>query len=75
LWIYSEDCFPSVKKVQTGRSLRFVTTRDVEEGTELCINYIDTAKDVKGRNKDLEEWYFQCACARCAKDWLELRDL
>lgn len=65
------DCTPTVRKQQHGRSLHFVTTCDIEEGEELCINYIDVSKGngVTSRNAELKkEWFFVCGCKRCGKE-------
>lgn len=44
----------------------FYTARDVEEGEELCISYIDIKDSVSQRQEELfKEWYFQCVCRRC----------
>lgn len=66
-----KDCTPTVRKQQHGRSLHFVTTRDVEEGEELCINYIDVSMNngVASRNAELsKEWFFECGCKRCRRE-------
>ncbi|KAJ2970392.1 hypothetical protein NUW54_g12738 [Trametes sanguinea] len=60
---YAEsDCAPNVRKERDGRTLRFLTTRPVEAGEELCISYghVETM-DVKTRRQELlEGWYFEC---------------
>ncbi|KAJ2918128.1 hypothetical protein MD484_g2324, partial [Candolleomyces efflorescens] len=69
------DCAPSVRKTQHGRSLCFTSTRDIEPGEELCINYIDVSNSngVVKRNEELsKEWFFECRCARCDMERKEL---
>uniref|UniRef100_A0A453SHW2 SET domain-containing protein n=1 Tax=Aegilops tauschii subsp. strangulata TaxID=200361 RepID=A0A453SHW2_AEGTS len=42
------------------------TLRDIDEGEELRICYIDTSMDVNARQKILTEGFgFQCRCQRC----------
>ncbi len=45
-----------------------VTQRDIEEGEELCINYIDTEQGETERGLDLQHYGFQCTCGRCARE-------
>ncbi|KAF5339747.1 hypothetical protein D9611_009139 [Ephemerocybe angulata] len=72
---FNHDCTPTLKKMQHGRSLHFTTTRDIEEGEELCINYIDVSKGngVVKRNEEVSKgWFFVCGCARCERERKEL---
>ncbi|KAF9456320.1 hypothetical protein BDZ94DRAFT_404956 [Collybia nuda] len=63
---FNHDCAPNVRKVRNNRALCFFTTRDVEAGEELCINYIDIKDKVLERRAELaSNWYFDCACRRC----------
>lgn len=49
--------------------MEFYTSRDVAEGEELCINYIDIKDNVAERRRQLlNNWYFDCVCERCAKE-------
>lgn len=61
------DCAANVRKERDGRALRFVTTRAVVAGEELCISYGHVeAMDWATRQKELlEGWYFECRCGRC----------
>ncbi|CDO74683.1 hypothetical protein BN946_scf184671.g6 [Trametes cinnabarina] len=64
------DCAPNVRKERDGRTLRFLTTRPVEDGEELCISYghVETM-DVQTRRQELQEgWYFECRCSRCTAE-------
>ncbi|KAI0349651.1 SET domain-containing protein [Trametes cingulata] len=67
---FNHHCAPNVRKVREGRALRFLTTRAVEAGEELCISYghVDEM-DWKTRQKELlEGWYFECRCSRCTAE-------
>lgn len=66
---FQPDCAPNVRKVRNNRALCFFTTRDVEVGEELCINYIDVKDQVLERRAELaSNWYFDCACKRCGEE-------
>ena len=64
------DCLPNVRKERLGRRLRFITTKDVVAGDELCISYgqVD-AMDWAQRQKELRDgWFFDCRCSRCLEE-------
>lgn len=68
------DCTPNVRKERTGRRLRFVTTKDVRAGDELCISYehIDGVS-LEERRKHLQDgWFFLCQCSRCMDEGTSL---
>ncbi|KAI0629198.1 hypothetical protein C8Q77DRAFT_1220391 [Trametes polyzona] len=67
---FNHHCAANVRKERDGRTLRFVTTRAVEAGEELCISYGHIeAMDVATRRKELlEGWYFECMCSRCTAE-------
>ncbi|KAJ3539849.1 hypothetical protein NM688_g6308 [Phlebia brevispora] len=61
------DCTPNVRKDRDGRRMRFITTRDVDAGDELCISY-GHVEDMtwQQRQQELKEgWFFECRCSRC----------
>ncbi|KAK9479626.1 hypothetical protein V1514DRAFT_12553 [Lipomyces japonicus] len=64
---FNHSCEPGVRKERVGREMRFITTRDVSAGEELCISYgMMLDMPVHDRRKLLrEQWYFECGCARC----------
>lgn len=68
--VVSIDCSPNVRKEREGRTLRFVTTEDVEDEEELCISYGHVeGMSVDERRKELAEgWYFECRCSRCVAE-------
>ncbi|KAI0641876.1 hypothetical protein C8Q79DRAFT_918191 [Trametes meyenii] len=67
---FNHHCAPNVRKERDGRTLRFLTTRAVGAGQELCISYGHVEKmDFETRQKELlEGWYFECRCSRCTAD-------
>lgn len=66
---FQPDCAPNVRKARNNRAMCFFTTRDVEVGEELCINYIDVKDRVLERRAELaNNWYFDCACKRCGEE-------
>jgi len=66
---FNHSCDPNVAKLREGRVVRFVTSRDVQEGEELCISYGHTERKLEERKKDLKEWWgFDCHCSRCTRE-------
>jgi len=67
---FNHDCNPNLKKRRVGRSVEFYTLRDVKEGDELGIAYVDVEGgdgNRETRNTRLREhWFFSCRCESCA---------
>lgn len=67
---FNHTCEPAnVVRVRQNRRLSFVCVSDVEEGQELCITYINSArhKDALERQALLHELYsFHCSCKVCS---------
>lgn len=69
---FNHSCDCNVTKTRTGASYEYVTTRDVEEGEELCISYgILPTDSVAKRRKALGEWFFECGCKKCVEESTE----
>uniref|UniRef100_A0ACD5ZX62 Uncharacterized protein n=1 Tax=Avena sativa TaxID=4498 RepID=A0ACD5ZX62_AVESA len=64
---YNHDCDPNTHIVWLENAdAKLKTLRDIDEGEELCICYIDASMDVNARQKILAEGFgFQCRCSRC----------
>uniref|UniRef100_A0A453SK12 SET domain-containing protein n=1 Tax=Aegilops tauschii subsp. strangulata TaxID=200361 RepID=A0A453SK12_AEGTS len=64
---YNHDCDPNTHIVWLENAdAKLKTLRDIDEGEELRICYIDTSMDVNARQKILTEGFgFQCRCQRC----------
>jgi hypothetical protein len=43
--------------------------RDVKEGEELCISYVEESEPKRERRKTLREnFYFDCSCHKCSTE-------
>ncbi|KAI4972736.1 hypothetical protein ZWY2020_003661 [Hordeum vulgare] len=64
---YNHDCDPNTHIVWLENAdAKLNTLRDIDEGEELRICYIDTSMNVNARQKILTEGFgFQCRCQRC----------
>ncbi|KAL5223904.1 hypothetical protein ABZP36_010543 [Zizania latifolia] len=64
---YNHDCDPNTHIVWLeSADARLKALRDIEEGEELRICYIDASMDVDARQKILADGFgFQCRCLRC----------
>ncbi|KIP05482.1 hypothetical protein PHLGIDRAFT_74236 [Phlebiopsis gigantea 11061_1 CR5-6] len=65
---FNHHCSPNVRREQIGRRFRFVTTKSVAAGEDLCISYGQFVAGVGlgERRKHLREgWFFECQCSRC----------
>ncbi|XP_077226890.1 histone-lysine N-methyltransferase ATXR4-like [Tasmannia lanceolata] len=64
---YNHDCDPNAHIVWIDNAdARLKALRDIEEGEELCICYIDASMDHDARQTLLNEGFgFQCRCLRC----------
>ncbi|RAQ74369.1 SET and MYND domain protein [Aspergillus flavus] len=50
-------------------NLYIKATRPIQKGDQIFISYIDATNPVKLRRSELRErYYFDCHCAKCAKD-------
>ena len=63
---FNHSCDPNVSKVRQGRTVLFVTSRNVRVGEELCISYGHTERPLEERRNELKRWWgFVCDCPRC----------
>lgn len=64
---YNHDCDPNTHIVWLENAdAKLKALRDIDEGEELHICYIDASMDVNARQKILSEGFgFQCRCLRC----------
>lgn len=72
----SHSCTPNVEQHWDSNksSARFVATRDIEEGEELTLAYVDVLCDTSTRRTRIKENFgFQCLCSRCTEDSASLR--
>jgi hypothetical protein len=64
---YNHDCDPNTHIVWLASAdARLKALRNIEEGEELRICYIDASMDVDARQRILAEGFgFECRCQRC----------
>jgi hypothetical protein len=66
---FNHSCDPNVAKVRKGRTVLFVTSKDVQPEEELCISYGHTERQVEERRQLLRDWWgFYCDCPRCYRE-------
>lgn len=67
---HNHDCAPNAASVvgPTGE-VSITALKDIAEGDEVTISYIDTREDCEARKKTLAQHYgFECKCARCTEE-------
>ena len=66
----NHSCAPNVQvQYDRGDSAgTLVALRDIADGDELFINYVDVENDVSIREQDLRHYGFACACEKCARE-------
>lgn len=66
---YNHSCDPNVAKQRIGRVWKFTTARDIREGEELCITYLNNEERELSVGKRIlrlkKFWGFDCACTKC----------
>lgn len=66
---FNHSCYPNLIKKREGDTLIFRTLHDIKPGLELFINYGNYAnEDVKIRQEQLKEWFFDCNCSKCVDE-------
>lgn len=72
--MFNHSCKPSCKfraalgGRRAGRSLEFIATRAIAAGEQITISYVDVTLPREARRARLKEsYYFDCACACCAR--------
>lgn len=69
----NHSCSPNMEiecaHTPSGSQMLLRTSRNVQQGEELCISYIKdlTFLERKARRQRLEEFGFDCSCAHCAQ--------
>jgi hypothetical protein len=71
----NHSCHPNVvvlyKQPSIGKMplcIHIVALRDIEEGEELCISYIDSSEPVESRREELGNYGFECQCEKCVRE-------
>ncbi|KAI0761260.1 SET domain-containing protein [Trametes elegans] len=74
---FNHSCRPNVARAwdEGAQRMTFRALRAVEEGEELCMNYVDVLGTRAQREEELKEAFgFECACEVCALDFEELAE-
>ncbi len=50
------------------RQVSLRALRDIAEGEEICVSYIDETLDVQDRAEELCDYDFVCQCAKCVAE-------
>ena len=68
---YSFSCAGGGKFARWGRNFPLVVSccaiREINEGEELCISYINEDLELEEREKALENYGFECNCTKCER--------
>jgi hypothetical protein len=71
--IFNHSCSPNVQKKHKDRAIEFWTSTSVNGGDQLFISYGNVTEPVDvRRERMLQNYFFQCHCARCRHE-LSLR--
>ncbi|KAI0676226.1 hypothetical protein C8Q78DRAFT_960507 [Trametes maxima] len=73
----NHSCRPNIARAwdEGAQQMTFRTLRDVAEGEELCLNYVDVLGTRAQRAEELQnDFGFECACEACALDFEELAE-
>ncbi|KAI0117352.1 hypothetical protein F4814DRAFT_415994 [Daldinia grandis] len=69
LAMINHSCIPNAFVQPIGRKAILHASREIQEGQEIEISYIDSALHRSHRQQALQtQYYFQCLCPRCADD-------
>ena len=67
---HNHDCSPNAQSTITpGGEVTLTALKDVKDGEELTISYVDPTQPLEERRKTLLAHYgFECKCMRCATE-------
>ncbi|KAM0330055.1 hypothetical protein ACHAQA_004226 [Verticillium albo-atrum] len=68
LAMVNHSCVPNAVVAFSGRRAFLRALREIEEGEEIEISYIDYTQSLEHRRKALELYFFECVCPRCKED-------
>ena len=64
--MFNHSCEPNLVNVWINNRMEYRTIRDISEGEELSVSYIDIRQSTALRRQTLRNTrYFNCCCARC----------
>ncbi|KAI0202075.1 hypothetical protein F4808DRAFT_459457 [Astrocystis sublimbata] len=61
----NHDCRPNVHYRITNATMTAVASRNIQQGEELTVSYIDVFLPSKERKERIRTWGFECGCALC----------
>ncbi|OIW35588.1 SET domain-containing protein, partial [Coniochaeta ligniaria NRRL 30616] len=64
----NHSCVPNAYVVFVGRTAVLRAEREIREGEEVEISYIDNTLSKEERHKALRLYHFECQCRRCQDD-------
>lgn len=64
---FNHSCSHSIDKVRKGRTLGFVTNKNVKKGDQLYINYGMYSELPRSTRQETlkDQWFFECMCDKC----------
>ncbi|UPR02208.1 SET domain-containing protein [Chloropicon primus] len=72
--MFNHSCEPTCVMSRSSGACEVSLLRDVDQGEELTISYIDETKPGAHRRKELKRnYHFDCHCRKCELDLLALR--
>ena len=68
----NHSCRPNVCLKQRGNQLDMISIRDIAEGEEVNISYVNLYMDSEERKSKLSnDWMFVCHCSTCTDPYDE----
>ncbi|MCO5553901.1 hypothetical protein L7F22_007427 [Adiantum nelumboides] len=61
----NHSCVSNASRLVVGEAMFVHAARDIDEGDEITLPYIDTLVPLKQRRYAMKRWGFCCACKRC----------
>ncbi|KAF4128902.1 SET domain-containing protein [Phytophthora infestans] len=67
--MFNHDCDPNCVVSFHGQEMNVHVIKDVKEGQELTISYVEVLQSTKKRQKILKDsYFFECQCSRCTTE-------
>jgi len=67
--VANHSCAPNAELQCDGRHIQLRALREIKEGEQIFISYIDESEDLEARRQVLEErYFFKCECERCVEE-------
>lgn len=73
--LLNHSCESNAEAVRDGRTMRIIAKRDIANGEEITISYVDTNAPLSARVDQLQRaYFFRCQCQRCEREEREAQD-